>query len=305
MDRASAWVLNFDADEELARPAGYTPRRAVADRAPELARRVSALLRPGDVVLSPELPSPPAPPAPPASALVGRAWCPTPRALRLLRRAGVAPAEAPPLDVLRRVNHRRFCAELGQTLPGARYVVTLAELLATIAGPTPTGHWLLKRPFGFAGRGQRRVARGELLPDARPWVAASLDPASPDSGLQVEPWVERRGDFSLHGHVARGGAVRLGEPCVQRCDARGTYLGAALAGPGDLAGDERRRLVEAALEAGEALAGAGYFGPFGIDAFRWEDERGRLSWDPRCEINARYTMAWAAGMGAARPDLDG
>src|SRR5699024_7810927 len=54
-DRSSAWVLNFDADEELARPAGYSPRRAVVDRAPELAVRVAALLRPGDVVLSPEL----------------------------------------------------------------------------------------------------------------------------------------------------------------------------------------------------------------------------------------------------------
>ncbi|WP_437976674.1 hypothetical protein WMF11_05450 [Sorangium sp. So ce295] len=304
MDRASAWVLNFDADEELARPAGYTPRAAVAGRAPELAGRVSALLRPGDVVLSPELPSPLVPPAPPGTPLVGRAWCPTPRALRLLGRAGVALAEAPPLEVLRRVNHRRFCADLGQTLPGARYVASLAELEAAIAEPTPTGHWLLKRPFGFAGRGRRRVARGALPPDARPWAVASLDPASPDSGLQVEPWVERRGDFSLHGHVARGGAVRLGDPCVQRCDANGAYLGAALAGEGDLGDGERRGLVEAAFEAGQALAGAGYFGPFGIDAFRWEDEQGALRWNPRCEINARYTMAWAIGMGSARPDLE-
>ncbi|AUX39963.1 hypothetical protein SOCE26_013580 [Sorangium cellulosum] len=312
MDRASAWILNFDADEELARPAGYTPRRAVADRAPELAGRVLALLRPGDVVLSPELPSPLVPPAPPGIAFVGRAWCPTPRARRLLGRAGVTPAEAPPLDVLRRVNHRKFCADLGQTLPGACYVTTLAELDAAVAEPTPSGHWLLKRPFGFAGRGRRRVARGALPPDVRPWAVASLAPApasaggpgGPGGGLQVEPWVERRGDFSLHGHVARGGVVRLGAPCVQRCDAHGAYLGADRAGEGELEGEERRRLVEAALAAGHALAGAGYFGPFGIDAFRWEDERGGLRWNPRCEINARYTMAWAIGMGDVRPDLE-
>lgn len=303
MVRASAWVLNFDADEELARPAGYTPRRAVEGRAPELAARVAALIGPGDIVLSPAVPPPSPPQARPAAERVGRAWCPTPRALRLLHGAGITPAAAPALDVLRRVNHRRFSADLGQTLPGACYVATLAELEAAIAGPTPTGHWLLKRPFGFAGRGQRRVTRGLLDPAARAWAATSLGPA-PYGGLQVEPWVERRGDYSLHGHVARGGAVRLGQPCIQSCDARGVYLGASLAREGDLDGDERRLLVEAALAAGDALARAGYFGPFGIDAFRWEDARGALRWNPRCEINARYTMAWAIGMDGARPDLE-
>lgn len=317
-DRSSAWVLNFDADDELARPKGYTPSRAVASRAPDLVGRVAPLLRPGDRVIEPRPAAALAQPAAaPGSSQTGRAWCPTPRALALLRRAGVEPAPAPPLDVLQRVNHRRFCAELGQPLPGARYIVTLDELEAAIAGSSPTGHWLLKRPFGFAGRGRRRVVAGALDASARPWVLASLaqrvvdtgDARAADdaraAGLQVEPWVERRGDFSLHGHVSRAGAIHLGAPCLQRCDERGAYLDAARAAAGDLDPRERRELADAAAEAGQALAGAGYFGPFGVDAFRWEDARARLRFNPRCEINARYTMAWATGMGDARPDLEG
>jgi hypothetical protein len=303
----NAWVLNFDADDELARPAGYTPSRAVAARAPALVERVAPLVCPGDVVIEPRPGGAFDPASRAPTALIGRAWCPTPRALAVLRRAGVAPAPAPPLDVLRRANHRRFCAELGQPLPGARYVAALDELEAVIAGPSPAGHWLLKRPFGFAGRGRLRVAEGALEASARRWVLASLAPRAlnvGDVGLQVEPWVERRGDFSLHGHVSRNGAIRLGEPCVQRCDARGAYLDAARAAAGDLDERERRDLEAAAAEAGRALADAGYFGPFGVDAFRWADERGRLLFNPRGEINARYTMAWATGMGGARPDLE-
>jgi hypothetical protein len=47
----------------------------------------------------------------------------------------------------------------------------------------------------------------------------------------------------------------------------------------------------------------GYFGPFGIDGFRWR-WAGRTGLRPRCEINARYTIGWAIGMGDRRPDFD-
>ena len=51
---------------------------------------------------------------------------------------------------------------------------------------------------------------------------------------------------------------------------------------------------------GEALAGAGYFGPFGIDAYRYRDRAGALRLQPRSEINARYSMGFAVGLGAAQ-----
>ncbi|EYF04906.1 hypothetical protein [Chondromyces apiculatus] len=304
-----AWLLNLDADEELARPAGYTPNRAVLTRSRALAAQVGPLLGPDDVLIWPDEPPPAAlpdgsPTSLPLPPLPGHAWCPTPRALRALRDAGTVPAPAPPLEVIRCVNHRRFCAALGQPLPGACFADTVEEITRTVASPSPTGLWLLKRPFGFAGRGRLRIPAGPLDASALSWISASLAPdGRHGGGLQVEPWMVRCGDFSQHGHLTPAGALVLGAPCVQRCDERGTWLATARAAPADLAPDEARALHEAATTTGEALAAAGYFGPFGIDAFRFRDAAGEVRWNPRCEINARYTMGWATGMGAVRPDL--
>src|SRR5690242_5849612 len=119
MVRTVAWFLNFDADDELARPSGYTPSAAILTRFNGLRERTRALVWPGDVALEEDQSGPI------YDEYIGIAWCPTPRALRALRRAGVTRISAPPLDVLRAVNHRRFNADLGQTLESARYALTM------------------------------------------------------------------------------------------------------------------------------------------------------------------------------------
>jgi hypothetical protein len=306
MGRKSAWFLNFDAEEELARPAGYTPSRAVLARFEGLAALVGALLSPGDVVVAEGQSSRIGP------AYNGRAWCPTPRARRALAKAGVALPPAPSLEVLRAVTNRGFNAGLGQTLPGARFATSLEEIEEALGQASPTGRWLLKRPWSFAGRGRLSLQRGALLSAGHAghaghagreatWIKASLRSFG---GLQVEPLVDRLADFARHGHVARSGEVTLGAPTRQACDATGAWKGSARALPGDLSEDELAALAENAQLAASALHSAGYFGPFGVDAFRWRDERGLRRWNPRCEINARYSMGWAVGMGAERPDLD-
>lgn len=300
MGRKSAWFLNFDAEEELARPVGYTPKRAVLARFEGLAAQVGALLSPDDVLV-PEVQSGRIGPG-----YIGRAWCPTPRARKALSRAGVTLPPAPSLDVLRAVTNRGFSAGLGQTLPGARFATTLGEVEEALGQASPTGRWLLKRPWSFAGRGRLTVGSEDASASApggreAAWIEVSLRSFG---GLQVEPLVERVADFALHGHVARSGEITLGAPTRQTCDAAFAWKGSARALPGDLFEDELDALVENAKLAGGALRRAGYFGPFGIDAFRWKDERGLRRWSPRCEINARYSMGWAVGMGDARPDLE-
>ncbi len=47
----------------------------------------------------------------------------------------------------------------------------------------------------------------------------------------------------------------------------------------------------------DALSRAGYFGPFGVDAYRYRDREQQLRLQPRSEINARYTMGFAVGWG--------
>jgi hypothetical protein len=297
MARARAWVLNFDAEDELDRGQGHTSSRAVLARFAALATRVGLLLGPGDVVVDPSSPA-----SPPPASFVGRAWCPTPGARRLLARVGAPLPDAPDLSVLRRVNHRRFCADLGQTLPGARYVDTLDDVVAIVNTRSHAGPWLLKRPFGFAGRARRRVGPGALEPADRAWIEASI---AAREGLQIEPFVDLELDVGLHGFLAASGALVLGAPTVQRTDATGAWLTSAPAIAGDLAAGEERALFEAAETTAAALREAGYFGPFGVDAFRFRDANGASRWNPRGEINARYSMGWAVGMGEKRPDLEG
>lgn len=298
-----AWALNLDADDELARGPAYTSPKGVRERLAALATRLGGLVRPSDVVV----PLEPAgagsiDDASSARGLPGRAFCPTPRALRALERAGALLPDAPPFEVLRRVNHRGFCAALGRMLPGAVYARTRDDVETAVGEPGLTGQWLLKRPFGFVGRGRRRVAWGPLRGADLAWVDASLRAGE---GLEVEPWVERAGDFGLHGFLERDGALHLGEPTKQTCDMAGGWIASERAAPGDLHPDEAAALRDATLEAAEALVRAGYFGPFGVDAFRFREPGGVEAFHARCEINARYSMGWAIGMGASRPDLAG
>lgn len=288
------WLLNFDADDELSRPTGYTTPRATMARFEGLLARLDGLVPDGDVVIAEWR-------APgnrlPEHGLCGRAFCPTPRALAALREAGAVVPDAPPLEVLRRVNHRAFSAELGQTLPGARFVRTMSELESTLK--SRPGPWLLKRPFGYAGKGRARLRGDVVEPSVMPFIRASL---AGGDGLQTEPWVERCADFALHGYLARDGALSLGEPTVVSVDERGAWLSTRMAGEGDLGSDERLALLAEATKTAAALRRAGYFGPFGIDAFSFQGDD-NVRFNARSEINARYSMGWAVGMGAVRPDL--
>ncbi len=286
-----AWVLNLDADEELRHPAGYKRSAAMARRIETFIPHARALALPGDVILeagSPRL----------QGEYLGRSWCPTPSALAALRRAGANLARTSALDVLRRVNQRGFCAELGQSLAGARFVRSMGELLDHVAGHS-SRVWLLKRPHGFAGRGNRKCELPRCDAATARGIEATL---RRDGGLQLEPWVERERDFGQHGYVEESGATRLGAPTVQECDARGTWRQTHVALRGDFATAELEALQESASITASALAAAGYFGPFGIDAYRWRDGAGRLHFNPRSEINARYTMGWHVGMGDWRPE---
>jgi hypothetical protein len=90
---------------------------------------------------------------------------------------------------------------------------------------------------------------------------------------------------------------------VQTCDARGAWQGTTLAAPSDLATSEWTALHESARRAADALIEARYFGPFGVDAYRWRDGTTTV-FHALSEINARYSMGWAVGMQRHRVDLD-
>jgi len=284
-----AWVLNLDAELELSRLGfEYVPRLKLLQQLERYGQGSRALLGPGDVLLEPGA-------ALPESDFIGRAWCPTPLALSRLSAARVKAEPHPEASVLRRVNHRLFAHQAGGGLPLQRYFTErapLEELLRRAERP-----WLLKRPLAFAGRGQMRFY-GPISAKQWSWLEVSLA----NDGLIVEPLVTPTLELSLHGFVWPAGHFELGRVCVQQVSERGVFRGLRLALTGELDGAESVSLFERAERVAGLLHRAGYFGPFGIDAYRYQlgAERGFCSLG---EINARYTMGFAIGFPRATAEL--
>ena len=281
-----AWLLNLDATDELAGPARAARTKLDAARVRELRSLFHDLVAPTDIILDAGTPLSAADLADPS--LLAQAFCPTPSALAAITASGLLAPPAPSLEVLRRVSDRGFCAELGHTLPGAAFAREMQTLERCLSHPSWTGTHVVKRAFSFAGRHQRRVRDGWLDESTRGFCARSF---ARGQGVQVEPWVQRVGDFSLHGYLSRSGTLLLGQAREQRCDAMGRFIGMT-GQPAQLADDERAALVAELERAGKALHAAGYFGPFGIDGFRYVGPDGAARFNPRCEVNARFTMGY-------------
>jgi hypothetical protein len=285
---ACAWALNLDADLELAAGARYDLRKSLRlAMKPHIERLAASLLCAGDVLVDDES----APGI--AEGLPGRAFCPTPRALAILRRAGAQPEPHPSVDVLRRVNSRAFATSLGTTLAGAAFVTEMEVARAMLGTEPPEGDaWRVKHAFGMAGRNQRLVTPRRVDGRALGFVQAGLALG----GVQIEPNVRIAAEYAQHGVLAGDGSIDLGAPVRQRCDAHGAWLASEPVPVADL-GDLTDRLDEECRRVAHALLTAGYFGPFGVDAFTYRGRAGALLFQPRSEINARYSMGFAAGWG--------
>lgn len=288
-----AWVFNLDAEDELARGGPHTPTKEIHARAESLLPILRQLMQPQDEVVWPGA-------GRTLHARWGRAWCPTNWACAQLRRAGVGVPAAPSAAVLREVNHRRFAHALGQALPGAQFVHSHSELLEVLADSSRLArvsierNWLMKRPLGYAGRGRRKIAPGAPNQTDQIWIEAALRSGD---GLQIEPLVARELDCGLHGWLGADGTLVLGQPTVSIIDPSGRWLSTERASPTALTAAERDGLEREARSTAQALVRVGYFGPFGLDAFRWRAPDGTAHFQPRCELNARYSMGWATGMG--------
>jgi hypothetical protein len=242
--------------------------------------------------------------------LTGIAWCPTPRAIARLSAAGATPLLAPHVDVLRSVNARPFAALV--RAPFAResfdkdVAHTLEHALELIARPAADG-WLVRRTFGAAGRGRRRIRAGTPNSGELAWLVASLRLGP----LVVEPWVRVTREYTRSAWVHPSGEVSISAPCFQETTEHGAWVRTERAPRGDVSREDDARLAEVVEAAGRALAQAGYFGPYGLDAYRHRvDGRAGDVLNPLSEINARFTMDWAGAMssdpatGAVRDEIE-
>lgn len=277
-----AWLLNLDADVELGQLHGYTPRRQV-ERQVERHLVYCEALTLGEPVYGRDCFDP---------GLPVFCWCPTPSALDTLDKRGLVAVRGPGSDALRCANDRAWTVEFADPQLGRCFISSLDDWRRLLLEErSPTGSWRLKRRFGFAGRGQRRL-RAEPSADDLRWVAASLGAG----GLLREVELSVHEEFSIHGYVDPG-ELLLGSVVRFTTDAFGapTGQGAIVLGRQDLA----RSLEQAATTVASHLVRLGYFGPFGLDAFSWRSARG-TALNPVSDVNARFTLAWATGMGKLR-----
>ena len=112
---------------------------------------------------------------------------------------------------------------------------------------------------------------------------------------------QRELDVGLHGFVDEHGMLTIGQPTVQDIDAQGQWRATRVAAAGTLQPGELECLARTLEQTSAALHDAGYFGPFGVDAFRWRAPDGSVHFQPRSEINARYSMGWSIGFSAGKP----
>jgi hypothetical protein len=286
-DPRIAWLLNLDADRELQDPLRYRPRRRSVF-AGAWHERTADLVAREDLVLNDDVHAALAAENLRPEDCAVQAFCPTPRALARVTALGFAAPLAPALEILRQANDRSFCASVGQTLPGAAFVRDMPALERHLQQPSPTGTYVIKRAFSFAGREQRRVQHGVLDASTLGFCARSF---ANREGLQIEPWVQRLADFCRHAYLSRAGALSIGATREQRIDPLGRFLGVSTSAA-TLTPDEDEKLAAELTLTASALRALGYFGPFGIDGFRYRGVQGEVLWNPRCEINARFTMGY-------------
>jgi hypothetical protein len=276
-------VGNLDAEIEMARAATPGPHpdvsQAARQRIAAAARHLAVFAREGDRLWVPGDPEPD-----PADDVL--AWAETESVARLRRSGATAPSPA----VVRTVNHRRFAFELAQQhgwcLPGARIVRDVAE----IELPAP---WVAKASYSAAGR-ERVRHLGGALPHAR------LERLLARFGeLLVEPWTERVVDLGCSG-IVTGDDVRVHAPHRMDNDAGGVFRAAIIDDGAADWPDERAALRATAEIAGQALARAGYRGPFTVDGYVHASGLQRMS-----EINARLSFGLVARVAAERADRPG
>ena len=313
------WVLNLDAEHEFEVGAGYSPNRNLRSIvAAQQARLVHELLSPGDYLLREavsngsraadlellrvpssrsQTSSAPLPPQvaelSEARGLPGLAWSPTPRALALLASSYTVPALSNDIEILRTVNARPFAARLHNDLQSESFPKHIAEnleqALERLALPAPHG-WLVRRVFGAAGRGRRRIRSGRPDQAEHEWLAKSLQ----FGPLVFEPWVEIICEYTRSGWVGDTGAVMISRPCFQETTKTGAWKQTEHAAPNEVSRGHDEQLQAAFEAAGQALAHSGYSGPFGIDAYLHREPGGKREvLNPLSEINARFTMDWS------------
>jgi hypothetical protein len=200
------------------------------------------------------------------------------------------PASHPPLEVVRRVNGRRFAATIERELFDVDEVLgvfeTPDEVEACVSSRPAEEEWLVKSEHGNAGLGNRRLRSRPLGESDREVLRRLL---SEDVCVLLERWRRRVIDISTVFTVENGSVENLHiYEVVNTAD--GAYIGSFFERSSENIERWRQALVDIASKIARRLSGEGYFGPVCLDHFVWSDgAEHRLR--PLADLNARLQVS--------------
>ena len=196
----------------------------------------------------------------------------------------------PSIDIVRKINSRRFCNELGLNygcgVSGSRFC-TLPEDVYSFAQRNADSYPLVvKAAHGGFGAGIHRVASAEKLRECGKLVEKYLS----HGGLVIEPWLERSADISTSLEIGHDGSISDVTIQLQRINRYGGFYG--IEAPVDETIQKKwgEELCEKTTKYAAEAARCGYFGPFGCDSFIVKTGTNDEKLVFGIEINARFTM---------------
>ncbi|MEZ6127124.1 MAG: hypothetical protein R3C59_00415 [Planctomycetaceae bacterium] len=237
--------------------------------------------------------------------LVPWGWTPAARSVAAL--IGMPDDFIPAEAAVQQVNGRRFAARhdpvftdhhcefpfgqnsFGQLCRTVSEYETAGQRLCSVG----IDRWVVKPQISHAGRNRLLVTGTHRNAQQSGWLTKHLK--HPD-GVYVEPWVTVREECGMQfeiGAAAHGGQIRLVGVTQLMNDPMGRYLGSVIRN--DTVLEERwSAVIQHGFSVCRAVQQAGYFGPLGIDAFRYDCGCGRTVVRPCNDINARLTMGRVA-----------
>jgi hypothetical protein len=183
-------------------------------------------------------------------------------------------------------------------------VDSLEDALEAITAIRRRGHHrvVIKQAYGLAGKNAIRLWEQEMLAAQRQWLTRALRNGQQ---LVIEPWLERKSDFSLQLEMGPSGLKLLGYTGLVN-DGKGQFLAnwaeadytqrlpakaaASFRAPADIL-ERLQRLYGEILSLLETeLQRVAFLGPVSVDALVYHTVRGDCRLKPVVEINPRYTM---------------
>jgi len=201
------------------------------------------------------------------------------------------PAPHPPLAVVKRVNGRRFAADLERQLFDVDEILGVFtapdKIEACIASRPPGEEWLLKSEHGNAGLGNRRLRSATLSRSDWEVMQRLLDE---DVCLLLERWRQRVLDIATVFTLEGDGGVEDLQVYEIINTADGAYIGSLFDEASETLDPWRPAVTEIAMKVARRLAEEGYFGPVCLDHFVWRDGD-QLSLRPLADLNARLQVS--------------